>query len=66
LLGFYGLVGFLRVFCNTLLGVPVFNLQGDYPLDGLTEGGSNENSGAESIITFALGVTCLKEISNKI
>lgn len=51
---------------NNRLGTPVYNLQGDYPLDGLTENGSNENSGAESIITFALGVTCLKEISNKI
>ncbi len=49
-------------FGNNRLGTPVYNLKGDYPLDGLTENGSNENSGAELIIAFALGITCLKEI----
>lgn len=44
-------------------GVPVYNLEDDYPLDGLTETGSNANSGAESVLAFAQAVTCLKDVS---
>ncbi len=43
-------------------GVPVYNLKDDYPLDGLTETGSNANSGAESVLAFAQAITSLKEI----
>ncbi|HUW64199.1 MAG TPA: hypothetical protein VMW83_05825, partial [Spirochaetia bacterium] len=50
-------------FGNNRLGVPVYNLDDDYPLDGLTEAGSNANSGAESVLSFALGLTCLKDVS---
>ena len=44
-------------------GVPVYNLEDAYPLDGLTETGSNANSGAESVLSFALAVTCLNDMS---
>jgi len=44
-------------------GVPVYNLKEDYPLDGLTETGSNANSGAESVLAFAQAITCLKDVS---
>jgi len=50
-------------FGNNRLGVPVYNLEADYPLDGLTETGSNANSGAESVLSFAMAITCLKDIS---
>lgn len=50
-------------FGNNRQGVPVYNLKDDYPLDGLTETGSNTNSGAESVLSFALAITCLKDIS---
>ncbi len=50
-------------FGNNCLGVPVYNIKYDYPLDGLTASGANDNSGAESVISFALAVTSLKEIS---
>ncbi|MCG9968847.1 glycosyltransferase [Pelotomaculum terephthalicicum JT] len=48
-------------FGNNRLGVPVYNANYDYPLDGLHASGSNSNSGAESVISFALAVTALKE-----
>jgi len=44
-------------------GELVYNLKEDYPLDGLTETGSNANSGAESVLAFAQAITCLKEVS---
>ncbi len=50
-------------FGNNRLGVPVYNMDDDYPLDGLTETGTNANSGAESVLSFALGLTCLKDVS---
>jgi len=49
-------------FGNNRLGVPVYNANQDYPLDGLHASGSSNNSGAESVISFALAVTSLKEI----
>ncbi len=48
-------------FGNNKLGVPVYNIRDDYPLDGLTTEGANENSGAESVIAFTLAIICLKE-----
>ncbi|OPX83830.1 MAG: Spore coat protein SA [Pelotomaculum sp. PtaB.Bin104] len=51
-------------FGNNRLGVPVFNIDGGYPLDGLHPAGSSNNSGAESVISFALARTSLKEIKN--
>lgn len=50
-------------FGKNCLGVPVYNLKDDYPLDGLTKTGSNANSGAESVLAFAQAITCLKEVS---
>lgn len=50
-------------FGHNRLGVPVYNPDDDYPLDGLTETGTNANSGAESVLAFALGLTCLKDVS---
>ncbi|MHB8157194.1 MAG: glycosyltransferase family 4 protein [Desulfocucumaceae bacterium] len=44
-------------------GAAVYNLKEDYPLDGLTETGSNENSGAESVLVFAQAIMCLKDVS---
>ncbi|MDD4237357.1 MAG: glycosyltransferase [Desulfotomaculaceae bacterium] len=52
-------------FGNNCRGVPVYNLKEDYPLDGLTETGSNENSGAESVLSFALAITCMKDVSKR-
>lgn len=49
-------------FGNNRLGVAVYDSAHDYPLDGLHEAGSNHNSGAEAVISFALAVTALKEI----
>jgi len=49
-------------FGNNRLGVPVYNTNQDYPLDGLHASGSSNNSGAESVISFGLAVTSLKEI----
>ena len=50
-------------FGKNRLGVPVYNLKEDYPLDGLTKAGSNANSGAESVLAFAQAMISLKEIS---
>jgi len=50
-------------FGKNRLGVPVYNLKEDYPLDGLTETGSNANSGAESVLAFAQAITCLKDVN---
>jgi glycosyltransferase involved in cell wall biosynthesis len=52
-------------FGKNRLGVPVYNLKDDYPLDGLNENGANENSGAESVLAFARAVTCLKDVSKR-
>jgi len=43
-------------------GVPVYNLKDDYPLDGLTETGTNANSGAESVLAFAQAITRMKDV----
>jgi glycosyltransferase involved in cell wall biosynthesis len=48
-------------FGNNQLGVPVYNVTDDYPLDGLTAEGANENCGAESVIAFIRAIICLKE-----
>ncbi|MDD4333994.1 MAG: glycosyltransferase [Desulfotomaculaceae bacterium] len=52
-------------FGNNSREEPVYNLKDDYPLDGLTETGVNENSGAESVLAFALAITSLKDISKR-
>lgn len=52
-------------FGNNSQKEPVYNLQDDYPLDGLTDTGVNENSGAESVLSFALALTSLKDISKR-
>jgi glycosyltransferase involved in cell wall biosynthesis len=52
-------------FGNNSQKEPVYNLKDDYPLDGLTETGANANSGAESVLSFALALTCLKDISKR-
>ncbi len=52
-------------FGNNSQKEPVYNLKDDYPLDGLTETGVNENSGAESVLSFALALTSLKDISKR-
>lgn len=49
-------------FGNNKLGISVYNIKDGYPLDGLNEDGVNKNSGAESVISFALAIICLKEI----
>ena len=58
-------MAFRWFFGKNSLGVPVYNLKDDYPLDGLTENGANENSGAESVLAFAQAITCLKDISKR-
>lgn len=50
-------------FGNNRLNIPVYNFKDDYPLDALTETGSNANSGAESVLSFALAITSLRDIS---
>ena len=52
-------------FGNNSQKEPVYNLKDDYPLDGLTGTGVNGNSGAESVLSFALALTCLKDISKR-
>lgn len=52
-------------FGNNCLGIPVYNNKDDYPLDGLTETGSNDNSGAESVLSFALAITCMRDVSKR-
>ncbi len=52
-------------FGNNTLGVPVYDIKNNYPLDGLSAQESNSNSGAESVISFALSMICLKELNKK-
>lgn len=52
-------------FGNNVQKEPVYNLKDDYPLDGLTDTGVNENSGAESVLSFTLALTCLKDVSKR-
>lgn len=52
-------------FGNNSLKEPVYNLKDDYPLDGLTETGVNANSGAEAVLSFALALTSLNDISKR-
>jgi hypothetical protein len=52
-------------FGNNTLGVPVYDIKNNYPLDGLSAQESNSNSGAESIISFSLALICLKELNKK-
>jgi hypothetical protein len=59
------MTAFRWFFGKNRLGVPVYNMKDDYPLDGLTETGANENSGAESVLAFARAVTCLKDVSKR-
>jgi hypothetical protein len=59
------MTAFRWFFGKNRLGVPVYNMKDDYPLDGLTENGANENSGAESVLAFARAVTCLKDVSKR-
>lgn len=49
-------------FGNNRLGIPVYNVVQNYPLDGLGASGSNNNSGAEAVISFALAATSLNDI----